>query len=204
MRHNLKISLGILLFFCFQSLQGQVPSSIVFEDDEGCLRYVMDANDNRIVDFSYAGYKNGEEGIPIVSVVANVSPILGDNTSFLQQVIDSVSNLTPDENGIRGAILLEAGNYEIHGTLRIKASGVVLRGVGDDADAENNTILIGIGNTPEQRNIIEAGGLGLADWIAREANSTSPITSDFIPANGYANVHSNVCYSVDRRYSCLP
>lgn len=163
-------------------LPGQVPSAIVFEDSEACLRYVMDENDNRIVDFSHAGYRNGEEEIPTVGVVLTLAPIAGDNTALIQMAIDSVSTLAADANGIRGAILLEAGVYEIHGTLQITASGVVLRGVGDDNDATNNTILTGVGNTPNERNIIEAGGLGLADWTAQTAGTLSPITSTFVPA----------------------
>lgn len=181
MNFSLKFSLSIFLLFCLSFAEGQTPSSIVFEDSEACLRYVMDEKDNRIVDFSYAGYKNGEEEIPTVDVVATISPISGDNTSFIQSVIDSVSNLAPDANGIRGAILLEAGTYEIHGTLQITTSGVVLRGVGD-GDEAGNTILTGVGNTPTERNIIEAGGLGLADWTSQATGTLSPITSDFVQA----------------------
>lgn len=181
MNFNLKFSLSIFLLFHLSFAKGQVESSIVFEDSEACLRYVMDENDNRIVDFSYAGYRNGEEEIPTVDVVATISPIAGDNTSAIQQVIDSVSDLTPDANGIRGAILLEAGTYEIHGTLQITASGVILRGVGNEEAPANNTVLIGIGNTPTERNIIEAGGLGLADWTGQVAGTLSPITSEFVP-----------------------
>ncbi|MEM9857462.1 MAG: T9SS type A sorting domain-containing protein [Bacteroidota bacterium] len=77
---------------------------------------------------------------------------------------------------------MEAGNYEIRGTLRIFGSGVVLRGVGDGADPLNNTILTGVGNAPAARTIIEAGGLALADWTAQAPGTLSPITSDFVPA----------------------
>jgi len=179
---SFKLNLALILIFLFTTLYGQVPSSIIFKDDDGLLRAVKDAEDNNIVDFSYAGYQQGEAPLPEVAVVATVSPIMGDNTPRIQQVIDSVANLPLNADGIRGAILLEAGTYEIHGTLSITASGVVLRGVGDGEDATTNTILKGIGNQPNQRNIIEAGGLGMADWTAREQGSTSPITSAFVPA----------------------
>lgn len=189
MSNNLKIGfstlqyLSIFLLFCTPFFViGQESSSIVFEDTDNCLRYIADENDNRIVDFSYAGYKNGEEAIPVVDVLAVLSPVAGDNTALIQNVIDSVSNLAPDANGIRGAILLEAGNYEIHGTLQITSSGVVLRGVGDGEDAGTNTILTGIGNTPAERNIIEVGGLGAADWTAQAPGTLSPVTSEFVPA----------------------
>ena len=179
---SFKLNLALILIFLFANLYGQVPSSIIFKDDDGLLRAVKDAEDNNIVDFSHAGYKQGEAPLPEVAVVATVSPIVGDNTAHLQQIIDSVANLSLNADGIRGAILLEAGTYEIHGTLRITVSGVVLRGVGDGEDATTNTILKGIGNQPNQRNIIEAGGLGMADWTAREQSSTAPITSEFVPA----------------------
>ncbi len=182
MNYSLKISTTILLLSFLQMGAGQEPSSIVFEDAEDCLRYVMDENDNRIVDFSFAGYKKGEVEIPTVNVVATLAPIAGDNTTSIQALIDSVANLSPDANGIRGTILLTAGRYEIHGTIRITTSGIVLRGLGDGADATNNTILVGVGNTPSERNIIEAGGLGLADWTSSVAGTRSSITSTFIPA----------------------
>lgn len=178
----LKIGLITLFLFHFQSSNGQESSAIIFEDEEECLRYVMDENDNRIVDFSYTGYKKGEEEIPSANTIITLSPIAGDNTPFIQNAIDSISNLPLNTDGIRGAILLEAGTYEIHGTLKITESGVILRGVGNGEDAANNTILIGIGNTPAERNIIEAGGLGLADWTGFVTGSVSPITSEFIPA----------------------
>jgi len=142
----------------------------------------MDENDNRLVDFSYAGYKNGGEEIPQVESIVSIGPIEGDNTSHLQAVIDSVSKLAPNEDGIIGAIYLEAGTYEIHGTLQILTSGVIIRGAGDGEDPQSNSILVGVGNNPNQRNIIEAGGLQKADWTSREANSTSPISSPFVPA----------------------
>jgi len=113
MKFNSKLTLNIILLFYVVSLCSQEASSIVFEDSEGCLRYVMDENDNRIVDFSFAGYQKGEETIPTVEVVATLSPIAGDNTSFIQAAIDSVANLSPNAEGIRGAILLTEGIYEI-------------------------------------------------------------------------------------------
>jgi len=169
--YRIKLSLIFLLFFYVKKASAQEPSSIIFEDAQGCLRYVMDENDNRIVDFSFAGYKKSEEEIPTVSVVATISPITGDNTSAIQSVIDSVSNLTPDANGIRGAILLEAGTYEIHGTLQMTTSGVVLRGVGDGDDENNNTILTGVGNTPAGSWLASINGGGTstdAPWAPNE------------------------------------
>lgn len=97
------------------------------------LWYRADDRGNTIPDFSYCGYKMGNEEIPQMPVVATLSPIAGDARSYIQSVIDSVAqNVALNESGIRGAILLKAGVYNISGTLNINASGIVLRGEGQD------------------------------------------------------------------------
>ncbi len=70
-----------------------------------------------------------------------VYPQLGDDQQRIQEAINFVSNLNPDENGIRGAVLLKAGTYQVFerltnqkDALLIEASGVILRGEGQGAD----------------------------------------------------------------------
>ena len=53
-----------------------------------------------------------------------------DATEHIQAALNYVSSLKPDQNGVRGAVLLEPGRYEVGTTLWINASGVVLRGSG--------------------------------------------------------------------------
>ncbi len=61
----------------------------------------------------------------------------GDNAQLLQEAIDYVSRQKLDrESGLRGAVLLSEGTYELSEPLRIRTSGVVLRGSG-----RNRTIL---------------------------------------------------------------
>lgn len=165
----------------FNDLAAQVPSDIVFLDDEGCLRYIMDEEDNRIVDFSYAGYKNRMEPLPEIPVSLSIDPIPGDNTIHIQSAIDEVAEMPMGDDGIRGTVLLSAGIYEINGTIQITASGVILRGVGNGLDSTSNTILKGVGDIPSERNLIEAGGLGQANWTDRVVGSTSTISSSFVP-----------------------
>ena len=90
------------------------------------------------MDFSHAGYKGGGVRIPDVRVVRTVKAITGDNTAQIQAAIDEVSNLPVDASGFRGAVLLERGTYDVDGTVRIAASGVVLRGSGSGT---NGTVL---------------------------------------------------------------
>ena len=59
-----------------------------------------------------------------------VTPADGDSHDALQRAIDYVSSLKADANGHRGAVLLGEGTFYIDEALRVKASGVVLRGSG--------------------------------------------------------------------------
>ena len=85
------------------------------------------------MDYSYCGYHRSEVPIPSVKVAAYVVPRPGDNAQQLQAAIDWVSNQKPDRHtGLRGAVLLAEGTYDISEPLRIRTSGVVLRGCGRD------------------------------------------------------------------------
>ena len=117
-------------------------SDIVYFGGDGKLVYLRDSLGNAIPDFSYAGYKNGNDTIPFVPVVKTISPVEGDNTSHINNALYEVAYFPFDENGFRGALLLEAGTYEVQGKLYMKFPGVVLRGVGDGSDPSSNTILL--------------------------------------------------------------
>lgn len=136
---------------------GTVKSAKVSYNTSGQLEYSSDKEMNRIPDFSYAGYRYGEVEPPVYPVVKTLAPIQGDNSAHIQKAIDEVSAMTADANGVRGAVLLQPGRYAINGSLRIKANGIVLRGSGDGADPSEDTILLGVGNTPHQRTIIVLG-----------------------------------------------
>ena len=88
-----------------------------------------DEQGNRILDFSYCGYKGSEQDIPSVRNAVFVPWTAGDNTSRIQRAIDYVASLVPDASGFRGAVLLDQGEFSLSGSLRINASGIVLRGV---------------------------------------------------------------------------
>src|SRR5690606_38434201 len=101
-------------------------TSLVYPGVDGKLVYVQDSLGNKIPDFSNAGYKGGGVPIPTVAIKATIWPVLGDNSNRIQKAIDSVSNLTPDQHGFRGTILLKMGYYNLEKPLYIKTSGVVL------------------------------------------------------------------------------
>ena len=107
-------------------------SSPVTLNASGKLVYQATSRGDRIPDFSYAGYMGGGVPTPSVPVVRSVKPSGGDDTSAIQNAIDAVSAL-PLRGEFRGAVLLEPGTFQCSKTLRIAASGVVLRGSGASA-----------------------------------------------------------------------
>jgi hypothetical protein len=121
----------------------------VYPAADGRLVYVADPRGNRIPDFSHAGYAAGAV-IPDVPVRLVVPPGSGDNGFQIQAAINSVSELRPDANGFRGAVLLLAGRHKVASHLRIGVSGVVLRGQGKD------TVLVGTGT--DRRAVIQIRG----------------------------------------------
>ncbi|MCH5312100.1 MAG: pectate lyase [Prevotella sp.] len=82
------------------------------------------------MDYSTCGYHASEARIPDVPNVVFVGNTAGDCSDALQRAIDYVGTMKPDNNGLRGAVLLREGTYNISKPLRITASGVVLRGQG--------------------------------------------------------------------------
>lgn len=84
------------------------------------------------MDYSTCGYHASECRIPNVKNVVFVKAEDGDNSYRLQRAIEYVSQLKPDKNGHRGAILLSRGTFNIDKPLRISTSGIVIRGAGRD------------------------------------------------------------------------
>jgi hypothetical protein len=135
MRTRLTIPDLVAIFLLATStLSAQGTSSWVFFGPDGRLQYATDAQGNRVMDYSYAGYHGGGVSIPAVPAQHTVSPSGGDDTAAIQAAVDTVSSLSMDANGFRGAVLLTPGTFNLSATLNITASGVVLRGSGSGSD----------------------------------------------------------------------
>ena len=180
-----KIILYSFLFLILMKGLHAQTSEIIYKDGEGKLNYISSNEGNRIPDFSFAGYKAGETSIPYVPIVKSISPVVGDNTDHIQKAINYVSNLPLDKNGVRGALFLSKGTYEVYGKLYIKASGVVLRGEGYLNNDKNNTIIY----SPNGKNIgetvinIEGNKLATNFYEHQEGDPFSAITNEFLPVN---------------------
>ena len=144
--------------------------------------YIADSLGNRIPDFSYSGYKPSEKKIPDIPVKIIVPVTTGDATNRIQSAIDYVSKLPADQNGFRGAVLLQAGTYRVEGALRLHSSGVVLRGSGVN---NNGTILVGAGKS--RTTLITIAGTD-----NKKLQTPVVITSDYVPVNSNTIQVTNV------------
>jgi len=162
-------------FASFASAQSQVPW--VRMGSDGRLIYKFDAQGNHIPDFSNCGYGGGGVPIPDVPVKATVEPGMGDAGARIQAAIDAVSELPAAADGFRGAVLLKKGRYPVAGQIRIVASGVVLRGEGQDSDG---TVIVATGTG--QRSLIVIGDNKGLPAIPGLTNSIDPaITDEYVP-----------------------
>ncbi len=105
------------------------------------------------MDYSTCGYRASETAIPDVAVGVYVTPVAGDNSERIQQAIDYLSGRKADINGSRGAVLLGEGTFCLDKPLRIKTSGIVLRGMGRE-----KTTLVKRGVDRGAMIYIEGGG----------------------------------------------
>ena len=107
-------------------------------------------SDAVVIDFSYAGYGGGVVRVPPVPDVLRVRPTGGDDTALIQAALERVASMPADARGLRGALLLDGGKFRVEGRLRLRASGVVLRGRGSEL-----TTVVAAGQG--RRTLIEVG-----------------------------------------------
>ncbi len=182
---DILLTIYILVLFSVKIQAQGWQSNIVHYDSLGKLVYVTDGSANRIPDFSHAGYKGGGVELPIVSTVRTISPVAGDNTANIQNAINQVGGLPLNSEGIRGALLLLPGKYRVSGTINVNFDGVTLRGSGQGSDSLTNTIILGTGNTPAERDIILAGGGSNTKWSGQVSNTKTNITDDTVHIGSY-------------------
>ena len=144
----------------------------------GCLSCTMTAQKKPKkelyvpMDYSTCGYHASESRIPDVDVAAFVAWQDGDCSPLIQQAIDQVSQLKPNDQGFRGAILLGEGRFRLDQPLRITASGIVLRGMN-----KQKTVLVKQG--VERGAIVYIEG---KEAKRERVKDTLFITADCIPA----------------------
>jgi autotransporter-associated beta strand protein len=174
-------------------------STLVFPGPDGRLVYTPQADGDQIPDFSGVGYLTGNVPLPDTSggiqvpVTQTINPGAPgvDMHDTIQNAINSVSGLTPDANGFRGAIQLAAGNYPVSGTLNITTSGVVLIGAGNDKNA--GTRLEAIGTTAsDARILINVTGSGSRSTVSGTTHNIQgyvPVGAKSFTVDSTSNLH---------------
>lgn len=152
---RLRLPLGVLLL-AGPALALAVQRPPVVREANGKVEYVADAKGDRVPDFSTAGYAGGGVALPQAPARVRVAPSGADDTARLQAALDFVAGLPVDADGVRGAVLLSEGRFILEGRLRIRASGLVLRGMGE------KTVLVAAGT--DRRTLISARGTAPSDF----------------------------------------
>ena len=160
---------GLLLLHLPVVAQQTWQSQHVKYNANGVLVYTPDEKGNRIPDFSEVGYKGGQK-LPFVPVVKTLYPAKGDDGKKIQQAIDELAKRKHNKEGFRGAIVLSKGNYDVSQSIKISASGIVLRGEG------NETKLVATGKG--KRTLITISGMGEIEEVA---GTRRKITDDYVP-----------------------
>lgn len=146
-----------LLFFCASSHAQSWQSDLVRVAPDGKITYNKDSDGFILPDFSHAGYGGGGAAIPKVETVMRIAPVAGDNTAHIQHAIDRLALMPANAEGIRGALLMTKGLYEVHGTIYLRGNGMVLRGEGYGDNPAFSTILLAKGDTPRHRTVLVVG-----------------------------------------------
>lgn len=160
-----------IVVFCAIAAQSLLAQKYSLELKNGKVKYNLDQQNNRVLDFSYCGYRGSDKDIPAVPNKIFVSHQEGDCSTIIQRAINYVSSLTPDKNGFRGAVLLDKGVFYLDKSLFISKSGVVLRG----AD-KNQTVLVKRGSDRGSLIYVE----GKNDMTVTD---TISIASSYVPVN---------------------
>ncbi len=101
-----------------------------------------------------------------------VAPSGGDDTAAIQSAIDAASRRPVKETGFRGAVELGPGKYRISNTLKVRASGVVLRGAGMDRTQLNAT------GSLDMLILVEGSG------TPRRTGNSRRIMANYVPVGG--------------------
>lgn len=129
---------------------------------------------DRLPDFSWCGYRGGGVTLPRLPVRITVEPLPeGDDSARIQEAINQVSDMPPDKNGFRGAVLLKRGAYRVEKTLGLSQSGVVLRG---ESDGKDGTVIHA--TKRGKSHVMTISGTGEPTEIH---DTRQPVLADYVP-----------------------
>ena len=88
----MKKRLGVIALLSLGFVQG-FAQTLALEVKNDSIVYNVDDKGNRVIDFSYCGYKSSDVEIPNVRNMVYVSWKEGDNSERIQKAIDYVASL---------------------------------------------------------------------------------------------------------------
>jgi hypothetical protein len=139
--------------------------------------------DKVIQDFSYAGYRAGEQAIPnVAGPVFNVTqpPYNADNTGVANATVAIQTAINAAQSAGGGVVFLPAGSYAISPqgansyALQITAANVVMRG-----DGVGTTFLLNTSTNMRSKSIILISGPSAAGFYSGGSGSTA-ISQDLL------------------------
>ncbi|RYY53041.1 MAG: hypothetical protein EOO09_19370 [Chitinophagaceae bacterium] len=159
-KRGISASIFIVVFcLSLESIAQTWQSSLLSIDSSGKLVYHADSMGNKLPDFSGVGYtatkmdESYTRSNPAIYAGFSGTDYYGrDATDHLQSLIDEVSRRKPTKTGLRGIIYLSDTVYYIDSSLRISASGIILRGT------NNKTVFVARGTG--RRTLVEVSGTG--------------------------------------------
>jgi len=156
-------------------------SEWIYFGTDGKLVYKTTPNGDRIMDFSYAGYKGGGVVLPDIPVKITVKPSgEGDDTQTIQTAIDKISLLKPDKDGFRGTVFLSPGVYTCSQSITIEKSGIILRGSGSSLENTNKDKISTIRMTGGKHTAIIIGLSGKNS--SKHDNIKTFLTEHYVPS----------------------
>ena len=173
---------------CFAASQPVAAPAAIVVNPNLTLSYNPTPKGDVVPDFSYAGYAAGLASLPgnpggvLVPSVVVLAAQSGDQTARIQAAIDTVSHLPLNADGFRGAVLLKAGLWEVNKSLKISASGVVLRGEGNHPVSGTHLHATAVtadgssGTTKRSSFIVVSGG-----GLGRDAAQARTVLDDYVP-----------------------
>ncbi len=155
---------------------GKGKSAIAYMGDDDKLKYTPDYMGNRLVDFSYAGYMGGGVPLPDVGEVIRLSPKNdgSDDAIYIQEALDKLEEMPLNDDGFRGAVVLDVGRFNLKTNIIIKGEGIVLKGSGSD---KRGTILQCL---PNVRFFMGATSGSLV-----RGNEKVPIMDGYVPSGSH-------------------
>jgi hypothetical protein len=151
------------------------PSSWVWQDENGKLAYRATETGDRIPDFSHCGYMGGGVSLPRVRVAIELEAGSGDDAPRIQAAIDRLGREPRGDDGFRGAIVLQAGEWNIESPIQLRHSGIVLRGEGQD---EEGTVLRVRGFEEAWSRVIE---VGTSERWSEMPGTRQAVIEDYVP-----------------------